>query len=113
MEGAVTNLAGVDEGTIAAIVSGEHGDPFAVLGIHEAPGGGALLVCAFLPGAGRVWVIDAHDGSVVGELPKLHEAGFFAGQLQDRRQPFHYRLRTAVGEGEIEFEDPYQIGRAS
>ncbi len=110
MEGAVTNAAAVDDGTIAAIVSGDHGDPFAVLGMHRPPGGeGALSVRAFIPRAERVWVVDAQDGSVVGELPKLHEAGFFAGVLQDRRQRFHYRLRIAVGKEEFEFEDPYRF----
>lgn len=111
MEGRVTNIAGVvDQGTIAAIISGEHSDPFAVLGMHEAPGDDAsLLVRAFVPGARRVWVVDANDGSVVDELPKLHEAGFFAGLLRDRRRGFHYRLRIAVGESETEFEDPYRF----
>lgn len=110
MEGTVTNIAAVDNETVAAMVSGGHGDPFAVLGMHEAPGGdGALLVRAFVPGAARLWVVDAHDESVVGELGKLHEAGFFAGLLQDRRQRFHYRLRTAFGKEQIEFEDPYRF----
>jgi len=45
MEAPVPNAAAVDDGTVAAIVSGEHGDPFAVLGMHEAPGGyGAPVV---------------------------------------------------------------------
>ena len=110
MDGAITNIAAVEDGTITAIVSGEDGDPFAVLGMHEAPGrDGALLVRAFVPGAERLWVVDARDRSVVGELPKLHEAGFFAGLLEDRRQRFHYRLRTALGTGGIEFEDPYRF----
>ena len=73
MEQTATDMAGLDGGTITAIVSGEHGDPFAVLGMHRAPGAeGALVVRAFVPRASRVWVVDAHDGSVVGELPKLH-----------------------------------------
>jgi 1,4-alpha-glucan branching enzyme len=110
MKRTVTDRAGVDDATIAAIVSGDHGDPFAVLGMHEAPGGdGALMVRAFAPDTGRLWVVDARDGSVVGELPRLHGAGFFAGLLHDRGQSFHYRLRSAVGKGGIEFEDPYRF----
>ena len=110
MEQTATDMAGLDGGTITAIVSGEHGDPFAVLGMHRAPGAeGALVVRAFVPRASRVWVVDAHDGSVVGELPKLHVAGLFAGPLHDRRERFQYRLRAAIGEVEIEFEDSYQF----
>ena len=70
------------------------------------------MVRAFVPAGSRVWVVDAHDGSVVGELPKLHVAGLFAGPLHDRRERFQYRLRAAIGEVEIQFEDPYQFPAA-
>ena len=91
-------------------MSGEDDDPFAVLGMHRAPDAeGALMMRAFVPRASRVWVVDARDGSVVCELPKLHAAGLFAGPLHDRRQRFRYRLRAAIGEVEIEFEDSYQF----
>ena len=110
MKRTATISAEIDEGTIAAIVSGDHGDPFAVLGMHEGrSGSGALRVRAFVPRAERLWVVDARDDTVIAELPRLHGAGFFAGTLDDRRQRFHYRLRTAVGKGGVEFEDPYRF----
>ena len=43
-------------GVIAAIVEGSHGDPFAVLGLHEEDG--ACVVRAFVPGAEPVDVVD-------------------------------------------------------
>ena len=39
---------------IAAIAAGRHGDPFALLGPHEGPGG--MVVRAFLPHAETVCV---------------------------------------------------------
>ena len=44
---------------VAAIVEGRHGDPFAVLGLHEADG--ACVVRAFVPGADTVDV-ETRDG---------------------------------------------------
>src|SRR5918912_3770412 len=67
---------------IAAIVEARHGDPFAVLGMHET--GGDVVVRVFLPWARRVEVIDARSGDAVATLPKLHEAGFFAGPIAGR-----------------------------
>jgi 1,4-alpha-glucan branching enzyme len=102
--------AGVDDKIIAAIASGDHGDPFAVLGMHATPGrDGTLTVRAFVPHAGQLWVVDARDQSVVVELPKLHGAGFFAGPLPGRRERFPYRLRAAIGRGGTEFDDPYRF----
>src|SRR5919202_5253216 len=90
---------------IAAIVEARHSDPFAVLGMHET--GGDVVVRVFLPWAGRVEVIDARSGDAVATLPKLHEAGFFAGPIAGRRQRFLYRLRAEGALGWAEFEDIY------
>jgi 1,4-alpha-glucan branching enzyme len=106
MEGGA-ELAAIDRGTVAAIVHGDHGDPFAVLGMHEAAGG-VMVVRAFLPGAVRVAVIEASNASPAGELRKLDDAGFFAGPVRGRGR-FAYRLRVATGETEIEVEDPYRF----
>lgn len=104
------DMARVDEDAIAAIVRGDHGDPFAVLGMHQARRAhGPLWVSALVPRADRLWVVDAGDDAVVAELPRLHAAGFFAGPVADRRQRFHYRLRAAFGSAVIEFDDPYRF----
>ena len=52
-------LAGDD---IAAIVEGRHGDPFAVLGVHDANGG--VVVRAFVPGADTLEAI-GRDGQLL------------------------------------------------
>jgi len=95
---------------IAAIVRGEHGDPFAILGPHAEAEGDVISIRAFVPQASRVVAIDAADGSVVADLPRIDEAGFFAGPAGERTRPFHYRLRLTIGESVTEIEDPYRFG---
>ena len=96
-----------DDGAIAALVEGRHGDPFALLGMHEA-GRSALSVRVFWPGAASVEVLDAKTGRPEGALEMLHPAGFFAGQLE-RRERFPYRLRLSAGDVTWEAEDPYRF----
>ena len=47
-----------------AIVAGQHGDPFAFLGMHKRSAG--LYVRAFLPDAEEMAVVDAASGEVAG-----------------------------------------------
>ena len=47
---------------ISAILQGEHGNPFAVLGMHSAESGG-LVVNVFAPDADEVAVTDALKGA--------------------------------------------------
>ncbi len=97
------------DGAIASIVRGDHGDPFAILGMHAEPSG-ELAVRAFLPQASRVEVIDASSGRSVAELTAVDSAGFFAGTIADRVERFPYRLRLTIGNSTNEIEDPYRFG---
>jgi 1,4-alpha-glucan branching enzyme len=86
-----------------AIIDGRHADPFNYLGLHvedDQP-----VVRVFLPDASQVKVLDA--AGHVSELPRIHDAGLFAGRVtvQDR----HYRLRANFGEREVELEDAYRF----
>ena len=86
-----------------AIVSGRHADPFNYLGLHfedDAP-----VVRVFLPDAATVKVID--DTGRVSELPRIHEAGLFAGRVASGDQ--HYRLQARYGDREVEMEDVYRF----
>jgi 1,4-alpha-glucan branching enzyme len=47
---------------IEALVRAEHGDPFALLGMHTDGPNGAVTVRTFLPEARAVQVIDTHRG---------------------------------------------------
>ncbi len=94
---------------IEAIVQADHGDPFAVLGMHQDGPDGPLEVRAFLPGARRVWVVDAASGDPAGEAEKVHDEGFFVATLPGRRERFRYRLRVEFPLATVEFEDAYRF----
>ena len=98
----------VDAATAAAIVAGDHGDPFAVLGMHRADIAGGMVVRAFHPDADSVAVVDARTGETQLQLERVHPGGVFAGRL-DAEGPFPYRLRIAIGGNHYEVEDPYRF----
>jgi 1,4-alpha-glucan branching enzyme len=91
---------------IEALVTGQHGDPFAVLGAH--PGrDGMVTVRAFVPDAREVWVISTDSGS--RPLEKIHPAGLWETALA-AQWPLAYRLRVVDGQGQSsETEDPYRF----
>jgi 1,4-alpha-glucan branching enzyme len=86
-----------------AIVEGHHHDPFNYLGWHHEDG--EPVVRVFLPEAAAVKVLDGQGH--VSELPRIHDAGLFAGPVS-ARDP-HYRLRARYGDNEIEMEDAYRF----
>jgi 1,4-alpha-glucan branching enzyme len=91
---------------VEAIVSGRHGDPFSVLGVHEADG--RLVARCFVPHAEFVTAFTLR-GKKAGELARVHDAGFFEGKLTIRkRQPLRYLARNAGGEWQL--TDPYSFG---
>jgi 1,4-alpha-glucan branching enzyme len=91
---------------VEAIVSGRHGDPFSVLGAHQA--GGRLVARCFVPHAEFVTAFTL-QGKKAGELARVHDAGFFEGKLTIRkRQPLRYLARNAGGEWQL--TDPYSFG---
>ncbi len=91
---------------VEAIVSGRHGDPFAVLGLH--PSGNDWVVRAFVPGAEELEVLDK-DGKRLVWLPRRHQAGFFEGSLPvSSRQTLGYLARNAGGSWTV--IDPYLLG---
>jgi 1,4-alpha-glucan branching enzyme len=94
-----------DQRALDALVQGRNGDPFSFLGPHRA--GGAGIVRAFMPGAWEVSVLARDSGEVLGELPRIHNAGVFAGPVA-REVP--YRLRIRWPEAIQETEDPYACG---
>ncbi len=77
---------------IAALAGARHGDPFSVLGMHEAAD--ALFVRALLPNADRVQVIETSTGRALATLEQVDPAGLFDGPVPRRRNRFAYRLRV-------------------
>jgi len=95
---------------ITAIVGGQHGDSFAVLGPHrvKARGRSAIAVRAFLPGATVAQVVP--HGEAPREMEQVHPDGFFEALFPKVQQPFPYRLRVVDADGQIaEIQDPYRF----
>ncbi|MGF7160714.1 1,4-alpha-glucan branching enzyme [Rhodoligotrophos appendicifer] len=94
-------------GAIQAIVEGRHGDPFAVLGPHGGSGA-PLTVNVFLPTADAVEVVDA-EGNSLASLQRIHDAGFFSGEVAEKTPGFTYRLKVRWPAAEEIREDPYRF----
>jgi 1,4-alpha-glucan branching enzyme len=90
---------------IAAIVAGRHGDPFAVLGMHDD--GAGVVVRAFVPGAEAVSVVAADGGAVLARLTRRHADGFFEGRASRRAR---YRLHAEGHGGAWTVDDAYAYG---
>jgi 1,4-alpha-glucan branching enzyme len=98
----------VDANDAKLIVSGCHPDPYALLGMHRLDG--KVSVCAYIPGAEAVDVVDAGSNRKVLELlPVVDYAGLFSGVAKRRTKPFPYRLRVRKGGHEWQQYDPYSF----
>ena len=98
-----------DPAEIEAILRGQHGNAFSVLGLHGEEGG-APAIRVFAPDAARVTVLDRETGTELAELERIHPEGLFSGKAADRRGRFAYRLRLTAGSKSWEREDPYAFG---
>jgi 1,4-alpha-glucan branching enzyme len=87
---------------IAAIVRGQHGDPFSILGPHRVEGG--TVVRAYLPGALSVVVVAQNDGRLLGRLSASRGDGFFEGPVESE---VDYCLQINWPGVVQETEDPY------
>jgi 1,4-alpha-glucan branching enzyme len=104
---------------VLALCRGEHGDPFAALGLH-GDSKGRLWLRTLQAGANAVFVIDAGNGAEVLELAQREidalggPSGFFEAALPplpDDRLPFKYRLKVVWPGGVQEIYDPYSFPR--
>jgi len=99
----------LDPDTVRALVEGEHGDPFAVLGPHpvQTADGAAVVVRAIVPGATAVRVLA--EGARPTPMRAIHAAGLFEAMLPDRGASLAYRLEV-TREGRVtELDDPYRF----
>ncbi len=94
------------EAQIEALVRGDHGDPFNLLGPHFVDSVG-LVIRSFQPTASRVWVID-EGGAEIAELERRHPAGYFAGIIR-ADAPITYRLRLELPDQQLDIDDPYRF----
>ena len=100
---------------VKAIVQGECGDPFGVLGPHAIRRGRrpAVAIRAFLPGAVQVAVVPTEVGALPQPMERLHAAGLFEAVFADRREPFGYQLEVRDRDGMVcRCEDAYRFPSA-
>lgn len=98
--------ARLSEADMAALVAGQHADPFAVLGLH--PAGDVWLARALVHGATGLEAI-GRDGQSLGPLERIHQAGLFQSQpFQTRPDISHYRASRAADSWTA--LDPYLFG---
>jgi 1,4-alpha-glucan branching enzyme len=89
-----------------AIASGAHGDPFAVLGLHET--GGGFLARTFVPGAETIVALTL-DGAAIGDLKPGAVPGLFEGRVEiAQRRPLRYRASRGTDTWLV--DDPYSFG---
>ena len=99
---------------VISLCRGEHGDPFAILGLH-ADSKGRLWLRSLQPGANSVSVVAKETGEVLIDLPQRKidalggASGFFEGSILGRSKTFDYRLRIDWPGGVQEIEDPYRF----
>lgn len=93
----------------ASLAAGSHGNPFAVLGLHEHDG--KLVIRAFRPEADSVEILDAGTGKPVVSLERAEGGdGVFAAVIPRRKSRFDYRLRMTRGGDTWTEADPYGFG---
>ncbi len=100
--------------TFDAIVRGEHGDPFSLLGPH--PVDDAIVLRALAPGA---VAMRARVGRRVVPLVRVHDGGLFAARIEPAQSApidaatgrLRYRLEITDGDGHVFVrDDPYRFG---
>jgi len=90
------------------LVTGQHGDPFAVLGPH-ASRDGSVTVRALFPGAGEVAVVADGGAGLAQSLKPVHRDGLWEGEIAGRL-PLAYRFRVTDAAGHTaDVEDPYRF----
>ena len=99
----------LDQKIIDAVVSGNYGDPFAVLGMHANQNDGKLYVRTFQPEAKNVWICEYDSEKEIGQLEKINGAGLFQIDLKTKER-FAYKLKLEYWAGHKQIvEDIYRF----
>src|SRR6187397_2761888 len=90
-------LPTLDDGALHAILEARHGDPFAVLGMHQA--GEQLVVRVFRPDARAVTVRSVDAPGKEWAARRLHAEGLFEAVLEGVQERFRYDLTFTAHNG--------------
>ncbi|MEI6714697.1 MAG: 1,4-alpha-glucan branching protein GlgB [Verrucomicrobiota bacterium] len=101
----------LEPGSLHALLSATHGDPFSVLGLHQS--GLRTVVRVFRPDAEQVSITFAdqkEEKSIT--LSKTHPDGLFEILLEKAPDDCRYHLEIKTYSGEVrKIEDPYRFSR--
>jgi len=104
----MTAVPALDAATLAALMRAEHGDPYAVLGLHAD--GDGWVIRTLLPGAGAVTACRSDDDAPIATLQRQGASDLFAARVVGPRQRFAYRLRVQWAGGDSSrLDDPYRF----
>ena len=105
----MTNTPLIHPDEAASLAAGDHGNPFAVLGLHDHDG--KLVIRVFRPEADSVDLLDAKTGKKVVSLERAEGGdGVFVAAIARRKTRFDYRLRLTRGGDAWEEADAYGFG---
>jgi len=100
------NLLSKEE--MEAVINGDHGNVFAVLGIHKNKGSKEVFIRTYQPHSKSVELLD-YDNNSLGYFTKLDERGFYQIDL-GIRENFSYKFRIENDLGvKYEVEDTYRF----
>ena len=97
-----------DKTTVAALMAGEHHEPFAVLGLH--PHEAAWVIRVLLPGAREVLVLEKPGQRRVATLHRVGTSDVFEALLTPHPERLNYQLEIDWGSHRQVLEDPYRFG---
>ena len=103
----ITTVSSAD---IIKILQGDHGDPFAVLGMHtvKREGHAVLAVRTFLPEAESARVVEMGNTEQSHPLSRIEKSEFFEAIFPERQEPFRYQIELTAHDGQTRrFDDPY------
>lgn len=91
---------------INALVYGDHGAPFDVLGPHEA-GSGRVTIRTFNPGAKNLYLL-IEGRTRRSKMTLIHEAGLYESTIRINPDELHYQLEAEMHDGRtLRYDDPY------
>ena len=101
----------VPAGAWQALLRGEYGDPFALLGPHQDADARWWITC-LLPGADSVAAVTANGERIIASLTRRDARGLFTARLPRVRKRPDYRLRIQWSDGQrsAALDDPYRHG---
>ena len=83
------NLLSKEE--MEAVIDGDHGNVFAVLGIHKDKGSKEVFIRTYQPHTNKIELLDS-QGNSLGLMTKLDERGFYQINL-GKIENFAYKFR--------------------